>query len=536
MISLEKGEGYPQDFRNPRIDEIAEHYAARHFGQAKIEAITETLHRSRISKQALEEDLMKYDRVYVPRVKDPVYELALESVRREMTPETPLIPLTLGGVEHHPDLTKNRSPGLPWKLQGYRTKAEVLAKPENVATWHRKWDNIGRARKNVHLPDTALFLRAQVARQGKEKIRAVWGFPLDVIVEEGRTFFPYLQWLKKERTPVAYGIEIATGGMRYVDDMLRDFPNSQYIIGDWSEFDKTVPAWLIKDAFSIVMNSFDFTKVEDSTGLIWPVNETQSIRRAKRVIRYFVNTPIRLNDGRRFMKTGGVPSGSMFTNIIDSLINMIVMRYTLYHTTGRMPQAELYLGDDSVLVADGIINLDDMADVAEQAFGMKLNRQKSYVTTKTHNVHFIGYYNRDGKPYKPQDFAIASFIFPERNVDEEDDVLRVARAVGQMWSTMDGAQAVTWWHIIRDLMARSNIRESEVYEYILSSGNQFKYLKILGVPLEDMSIPQNTNEFIWAIEPPAVARKTYRRRIINYVDVWNDIVDDVDEDISALYH
>lgn len=326
MISLERGEGYPQDFRNPQIDEIAEHYATRHFGAAKVEAITETLHRSRISKQALEDDLLKYDRVYLPRVQDPVYELALESVRREMTPETPLIPLTLGGVEHHPDLTKNRSPGLPWKLQGYRTKAEVLAKPENVATWHRKWDNIGRARGNVHLPDSALFLRAQIARQGKEKIRAVWGFPLEVIIEEGRTFFPYLQWLKRERTPIAYGVEVATGGMKYVNDMLSDFPAARYIISDWSEFDKSVPAWLIKDAFSIVMNSFDFKHVEDSTGLVWPVNETQSIRRAKRVIRYFVNTPIRLNDGRRFMKTGGVPSGSMFTNIIDSLVNMIVMR------------------------------------------------------------------------------------------------------------------------------------------------------------------------------------------------------------------
>lgn len=535
MIPLRKSIGYPQDFRTPGIDEVAEHYAHRHFGSAKVDKITENLHRSTISKNLLLEDLMEYDRKYATRLRDDlVYDMALESVRREMTPDQPLIPLTLGGVEKHPDLPKNRSPGLPWKLKGYKTKGDCLADPKAIATWHAKWDNIGRARGEQNLPDTALFLRAQIARQGQEKIRSVWGYPIDVIIEEGRTFYPYIDWVRGSDTPIAYHIEIATGGMQYINDMLHTFPKSKYVVADWSRFDKTIPPWLIRDAFSIIFNSFDFTKVRDSEGKIWPVNEAQSIRRAKRVMSYFINTPIRVNDGRRFKKTGGVPSGSMFTNIIDSIVNMIVTRYTYYHVTGAFPQAEVYLGDDSVTVVDGIVNLDDMASVALDSFGMVLNAKKSYVTTNTHNVHFIGYYNRDGKPFKPQDFAIASFIYPERNVDE-DNVLRVARAVGQMWSTMDGAQAATWHGLIEDLMLRDGITHSDVTDKIRTSSAQFKYLRLLGIKTDEMTIPPISDGFVWAVEALAVAKRQYKRKKPpDYLDLLRTS-DDEDIDCSVLY-
>lgn len=537
MLKLPKGEGFPQDLRNPRIDEIAEHYAHKHFGSFRVDKVTQNLHRSHISKESLLNDLMEYDRKYAPRIRDdPVYEMVLESVRRDLTPKNDLIPLTLGAVEKHSELPRNRSPGLPWKTLGYKTKRDCLEDPAVVASWHNKWDNIGRARGPRSLPDTALFLRAQIARQGVEKVRAVWGYPIDVIIEEGRVFYPYIQWLREQDSPIAYHIEIATGGMQYINSMLKTFPDSRYFVSDWSKFDKTVPAWLIMDAFSIIFNSFDLSKVRDSEGLVWPVNPSQSENRLKRIRQYFINTPIRICDGRRFKKTGGVPSGSMFTNVIDSIVNLIVLRYISYQTTGAFPQAEVVLGDDAVVVIPSV-DAEAMAEVALLKFGMVLNTKKSYVTTNPCNVHFIGYFNRDGKPFKPQDFAIASFIFPERTVDEDDHALRIARAVGQMWSTMDGGQAVNWHNMIVDMMKVFNLTVADVEARIHENAAQFKYLKVLGIDPMKMTVPEIHNDFIWRVEAAAVAKRPFIEKKHDYQDLMLSATmdDELELDLQYLF-
>jgi hypothetical protein len=76
----------------------------------------------------------------------------------------------------------------------------------------------------------------------------------------------------------------------------------------------------------------------------------------------------------------------------------------------------MYLGDDSFLIGEGPINLDDIARVAEESFGMIVRPKKIYVTKNPTNVQFLGYFNRNGLPYKGHSYLLATFIYPEREV------------------------------------------------------------------------------------------------------------------------
>jgi hypothetical protein len=42
------------------------------------------------------------------------------------------------------------------------------------------------------------------------------------------------------------------------------------------------------------------------------------------------------------------------------------MRYVIYHTTGNLPAAEMYLGVDSFIIAGGVLDLDNIAIIADR--------------------------------------------------------------------------------------------------------------------------------------------------------------------------
>ncbi|KAL4702204.1 hypothetical protein ACJJTC_012336 [Scirpophaga incertulas] len=135
---------------------------------------------------------------------------------------------------------------------------------------------------------------------------------------------------------------------------------------------------------------------------------------------------------------------------------LILLRLLFYETTGYLPLGEMYLGDDSFVICDGKINLSDISIIARDEFGMILHPDKSYVTDNPMNVQFLGYYNRRGLPYKGHAFLIASFIYPERYV--KTPLIRTARAIGQMWSTMHSGMAAPWHRLVQHMSSHKSRR------------------------------------------------------------------------------
>lgn len=482
MKELTKGSGYQMDFRAPRWDAYAVDICNRFFGYNQVSKILDNYKRARLTLADLYEDVFEYDIKYNVRlVDDPVYIAAFQSVREQFLPQVKIIPLTTGAVTTLPEVPKDKSPGLPWTQLGYRQKRDVYLDSKAMNTMRSEWHRIGEGRHHT-LPDVQVFARSQISTKDKNKVRATWGYPTTVFLEEARFVYPYLDFLKSrvDDYPLGYGVEMINGGMGYIDAMYsRCLGQKRACMLDWKRFDKRVPSWLIRDAFRILREAFSDHQVLDAEGNVWDVNPVLTQRRWARMVNYFINTPFMMPDGRRFRKNGGVPSGSGWTNIIDSIVNAIVTRYCFFHTTGQFPSYDIYLGDDSVCMIEGDLDIEAFSSVASDVFGFELNQTKAYTTIERTNIQFLGYYNDYGTPFRSHDFLIASFCFPEKQ-DERTPTFTATRCLGQLWSTMNQASAARWFDMLKAIVNENELRANWLEEYLERCPSRLKFLQLYG--------------------------------------------------------
>lgn len=241
--------------------------------------------------------------------------------------------------------------------------------------------------------------------QFNDKTRLVWGYPYAMTAIEGLFARPLIEKFKTGITPMAFGMPTGVLGAKLrVSSYHKRFAYST----DVSSFDASIPRALIDKAFKILSTWFDLTQIEPTSGVrlddIW-----------YRMVKYFITTPIVMPDGNcYFGKRHGVPSGSYFTQMIDSVVNVILVgaighKFNLFINKDDI----LVLGDDVLFWSNRFVPLHKIATFATKLFSMKFNASKSAVFRYDETLHYLGRDWTNGVPSLSEDEILIRMSQPE---------------------------------------------------------------------------------------------------------------------------
>jgi len=195
------------------------------------------------------------------------------------------------------------------------------------------------------------------------------------------------------------------------------YPRGSYSVElDVSGMDKNLYAATLVRGFSVMEDMIDFENWEGKS-----LGRAKSIR-WKRVWEYvkyyFLHTPVMLPDGRVKFLDGAVPSGSSFTQFIESVISMIMfMFYALKY--GYSVLAINVLGDDCRAVTITRPDIKHIAQVYLETFFAVLNTKKTRIVRADRGgSEFLGYKFRNGFLYRPTMDWFNLMLHPENEVKD----------------------------------------------------------------------------------------------------------------------
>lgn len=267
-----------------------------------------------------------------------------------------------------------------------------------------------------------------LTRTGKGgKSRLVWGYPMSMTLLEGSIARPVLSRFKGGITSMAFATTNKTLGAKILSASQK---KRRWYSLDASQFDATIQRPMIQAAFNMLRSWYDCEQVYEDNVTIGEVFDI--------VEKYFIYTPIVMPTGDKggkyqgILHTGkqhGVPSGSYFTQIIDSIVNIIVLG-TLASKFGFKVDVDssFVLGDDLLFFTDKRLELKELATYASNTFGMKFNAKKSVIGVQSEPVPFLGRLWERGLPTRSQQAALDRMLWPE-SYRKYDDSIREGRLV-----------------------------------------------------------------------------------------------------------
>lgn len=291
------------------------------------------------------------------------------------------------------------------------------------------------------IPPCVCYHRVQHGGEGP-KTRLVWGYPLSMTIVEATFARPLIDWFLDTSTPMAFGLR--RNGL-----MARAMPitNSNVRFGlDASKFDSSLKPYLIKAAFQILRTHFEENSPNDE---VWSIIEE-----------YFIHTPILMPDGYVYKKHQGVPSGSYFTQMVDSICNYILVQAIFHRLTGATIQADkiLVLGDDSLVGSSKYYSLHAIQSIAKE-YRITVNVTKSHVSRFGQAFEFLGHSWQHGVPRRNVQELAKRLVFPEKISGIDDPFIRRrTRLVGIAGDAMEGIDLMLAFGLSPKQMFRSQLR------------------------------------------------------------------------------
>jgi hypothetical protein len=254
---------------------------------------------------------------------------------------------------------RNTNAGLPWLVK----KGVVLDKEDPVKIAFHTQDDF----------PAMLFTRTQEGG----KTRDVWGFPLDKLLIEGMYFLPAFPSFRDNpvlsalRGPDA--VDVAMSAL--LDRRQQD---EHIICEDFSKFDQSVKPDLQTMAFAVIGQMFSRGKQTQE--------QLRGIEDNFRSIG--IVTPDGILSGNH-----GVPSGSWWTNVVDSIVHVYLQCLAHDRIERLRPEKSQVQGDDGVNVLPKSMDERYLEDLYSQA-GIEFNADKTFVFDEE-AVYLQRYYSRD---------------------------------------------------------------------------------------------------------------------------------------------
>lgn len=273
--------------------------------------------------------------------------------------------------------------------------------------------------------------------QFNQKTRLIWGYPLSVNLLEGLFARPLIDRFKGAYSPMIFGLQDGAIGVRLNSSSNR--AKWAYSL-DMSSFDSSVSSELIDIAFDIIATWFNLDAIEPESGQSYGYI-------LHRVREYFKKTPIVMPDQRLYVgKNHGVPSGSYFTQFVDSVVNCIFCGAVSGRFHLNVSSDDIYiLGDDLLMWSDHRVDLDEISDYGYRILGIHVHgSEKSEVTHWNEPVHFLGRIWVHCLPTDNEDKVIARLVFPERFRKYPDDPSKAHKLARQMIVNMASTFEVGW--------------------------------------------------------------------------------------------
>nr|APG78242.1 RdRp [Hubei partiti-like virus 56] len=349
-------------------------------------------------------NLWKYDRIILPKPDDPLLDMAIERTRYEYQLPTKVKSIGWDSLAEVPFISSSSS---GWGFVGKKGAPGNHEKAISKAVLSLKWwleDKQNGTNTFRYHPDLA-WTRTQMGTVEDPKIRSVWGKSFDNIILEGITASPLINAYRIGTTPMPVGMNYYKRLPTMINQSLYDGNTHYYGVGiDLKSFDSSVQPWLINESFNILEQNIDFT---DDMG-------RRSFEYSKE---FFIHTPVVMPDGRMWLKHVGVPSGSYFTQMIDSIANSIATHYAQLCIYGQMFRTYC-LGDDSLFGVPVGFGRPELSTFAEHyaKVGMLLHPDKGIVATRPDQLEFLGHCASGSRVDRETAAMMRLALYPEHPV------------------------------------------------------------------------------------------------------------------------